>query len=112
MAISRNDGKGDLRSANRYAEVCVSPGRAGYQCEAPIDARQRVFSAAFPAYLAARACGETHPALADGRLLRVAGAEQGTGIWNWVRLPFQGVLIAWAWWYTRLDAVEDASRIR
>jgi uncharacterized membrane protein len=28
------------------------------------------------------------------------GATQGAGIWNWVRLPFQGVLIAWAWWYT------------
>jgi len=22
----------------------------------------------------------------------------------WVRLPLQGVLIAWAWWYTRPDA--------
>ena len=25
----------------------------------------------------------------------------GFGIWNWVRLPVQAVLIAWAWWYTR-----------
>ena len=31
------------------------------------------------------------------------GASEGAGIWNWVRLPFQGVLIAWAYWYTRLD---------
>jgi uncharacterized membrane protein len=31
------------------------------------------------------------------------GATQGAGIWNWVRLPFQGVLIAWAWWYTKPD---------
>ena len=31
------------------------------------------------------------------------GATQGAGIWNWVRLPFQGVLIAWAWSYTRSD---------
>ena len=31
----------------------------------------------------------------------LAGAEQGAGIWNWVRLPLQLVLIAWAWWYTR-----------
>jgi uncharacterized membrane protein len=31
------------------------------------------------------------------------GATQGAGIWNWVRLPFQGVLIAWAWWYTQAD---------
>ena len=29
------------------------------------------------------------------------GATHGAGIWNWVRLPFQGVLIAWAWWYTQ-----------
>ncbi len=39
-------------------------------------------------------------------------AEQGAGIWNWVRLPFQGVLIAWAWWYTRPETAEDASRAR
>ena len=31
----------------------------------------------------------------------LGGASEGAGIWNWVRLPFQGVLIAWAWWYTR-----------
>ena len=29
------------------------------------------------------------------------GNPQGFGVWNWVRLPFQAVLIAWAWWYTR-----------
>jgi uncharacterized membrane protein len=26
---------------------------------------------------------------------------EGLGVWNWVRLPLQAVLIAWAWWYTR-----------
>ena len=31
----------------------------------------------------------------------LGGAPEGAGIWNWVRLPFQGVLILWAWWYTR-----------
>jgi uncharacterized membrane protein len=31
----------------------------------------------------------------------LGGAPEGLGIWNWVRLPFQGVLIAWAWWYTQ-----------
>ena len=38
------------------------------------------------------------------------GATQGAGVWNWVRLPFQGVLIAWAWWCmpTR-DAVSGRS---
>ena len=22
-------------------------------------------------------------------------------VWLWLRLPAQGLLIAWAWWYTR-----------
>jgi len=30
----------------------------------------------------------------------VFGATEGAGVWNWVRLPLQGVLILWAWWYT------------
>lgn len=35
----------------------------------------------------------------------VPSGEPGTGnaILNWLRLPFQGALIAWAWWYTRPD---------
>lgn len=34
------------------------------------------------------------------------GGEPGTGnaTLNWVRLPFQALLVAWAWWYTRPDA--------
>ena len=28
------------------------------------------------------------------------GATEGAGIGNWIRLPVQGLLIAWAWWYT------------
>ncbi|MDX2170151.1 MAG: DoxX family protein [Deltaproteobacteria bacterium] len=28
------------------------------------------------------------------------GNPEGAGILNWVRLPLQGVLILWAWWYT------------
>lgn len=31
------------------------------------------------------------------------GADEGAGLLNWVRLPFQLVLIAWAFWYTRGD---------
>jgi uncharacterized membrane protein len=27
----------------------------------------------------------------------------GDPFWNWVRLPFQALFIAWAWWYTRPD---------
>ena len=32
--------------------------------------------------------------------------EPGTGnaLLNWVRLPFQALFVAWAWWYTRPDA--------
>ena len=33
----------------------------------------------------------------------IGGASEGAGALNWVRLPFQLVLIAWAWWYTRPD---------
>lgn len=31
----------------------------------------------------------------------LGGRSEGFGVWNWVRLPFQAVLILWAWWYTR-----------
>ncbi len=41
-----------------------------------------------------------HIALHDVPLF---GRSEGFGIWNWVRLPFQGLLIAWAWWYARDD---------
>jgi uncharacterized membrane protein len=46
--------------------------------------------AVFPANL--------HIALHD---VPIGGRAQGLGVWNWVRLPFQAVLIAWAWLYTR-----------
>jgi len=38
-----------------------------------------------------------HIALND---IPVFGATEGPGLLGWVRLPIQGVLIAWAWWYT------------
>lgn len=31
----------------------------------------------------------------------IGGATEGLGALNWVRLPFQAVFIAWAWWYTK-----------
>ena len=34
----------------------------------------------------------------------VFGATEGAGIWNWLRLPLQAVLVLWAWWYTQPDA--------
>lgn len=33
----------------------------------------------------------------------LGGAQEGFGAMNWVRLPFQALFIAWAWWYTRAD---------
>ncbi len=41
-----------------------------------------------------------HIALYD---VPVFGAEKGLAALNWVRLPLQLVLIAWAWWYTKAD---------
>ena len=34
----------------------------------------------------------------------LAGATEGAGVWNWVRLPLQGVLIWWASRYTQPEA--------
>jgi uncharacterized membrane protein len=40
--------------------------------------------------------------------LPIGGRAEGLGIWNWVRLPFQALFIAWAWVYTRVDQERDA----
>lgn len=48
--------------------------------------------AVFPANL--------HVALRD---VPIGGRTEGLGIWNWVRLPLQIPLLAWAWWYARND---------
>lgn len=37
------------------------------------------------------------------------GAAEGAGIANWIRLPFQFVFMAGAWWYTRDDATATHS---
>jgi uncharacterized membrane protein len=29
------------------------------------------------------------------------GPGSGLGALNWVRIPFQGLFVVWAWWYTR-----------
>jgi uncharacterized membrane protein len=34
----------------------------------------------------------------------VDGPGTGNAALNWARLPFQGVFVLWAWWYTRPDA--------
>jgi uncharacterized membrane protein len=42
----------------------------------------------------------------------VFGAREGAGGWNWVRLPLQGVLILWAWWYTQPAALASGRPVR
>ena len=41
----------------------------------------------------------------------LGSSPEGLGVWNWVRLPFQAVLIAWAWWYTG-DAMDRSPALR
>jgi uncharacterized membrane protein len=50
-----------------------------------------------------------HIALND---IPLFGATQGAGALNWVRLPLQAVLIAWAWWYTRDAEPRQGSEAR
>jgi uncharacterized membrane protein len=37
----------------------------------------------------------------------LGGPGTGAGAANWVRLPFQALFIAWAWWYTESDIDTD-----
>ncbi len=37
------------------------------------------------------------------------GPGSGAGTANWIRLPFQIVFIAWAWWYTLPEANQGTS---
>lgn len=39
------------------------------------------------------------------------GPGTGIGTGNWVRLPFQAVFIAWAWWYTIPDDETRGARL-
>ena len=45
------------------------------------------------------------PANVNMALENIGPGGPGTGdpVANWVRLPFQAVFIAWAWWFTRPD---------
>ena len=38
----------------------------------------------------------------------IDGPGTGAGAANWIRLPFQALLIAWAWWYTDSGAGSGA----
>ena len=37
------------------------------------------------------------------------GPGTGPGLANWIRLPFPVPLIAWAWWYTLPEALDESS---
>jgi uncharacterized membrane protein len=54
-----------------------------------------LFIAVFPANINMAMNGIDLPGIPDSSVFR------------WGRLPFQSVLIAWAWWYTRTDSLEE-----
>jgi uncharacterized membrane protein len=76
--------------------------------------RTRVLAAwATVALLVAVFPANIHVAVHD---IPIGGASEGLGALNFVRLAFQPVLIAWAWWFTRPDppragAQEHASHL-
>lgn len=68
-----------------------------------LEPRTRVFAAwGLIALLVAVYPANIHAALHN---IGPPSGEPGSGnaVVNWVRLPFQAVFIAWAWWYTRDD---------
>jgi uncharacterized membrane protein len=66
-----------------------------------LEPRTRVFAAwGLIALLIAVFPANVHVATAN---LGLPAGEPGTGnaLLNWARLPLQGLLVLWAWWYTR-----------
>ncbi len=66
-----------------------------------LEPRTRVLAAwGLVALLIAVFPANLHVALEN---IGLPGGEPGTGnaVFNWVRIPFQPLFIAWAWWYTR-----------
>jgi len=84
----------------RHLELVYLSGVAEIVCGVGLlIPRTRVLAAwATIALLVAIYPANIHVALND---IPLGGRSEGLGIWNWLRLPFQFVLIAWAWWYTR-----------
>ena len=75
-----------------------------------IDSVVRVYAAwGLIALLIAVFPANLHIALND---VPVFGAAEGAGAFNWVRLPFQALFIAWAWWYTLPEADASGGRLR
>ena len=83
-----------------HSELVALSGVAEILCGVGVVIPQtRVMAAwATSALLIAVFPANIHNAMND---VPMVGAEQGGGIANWVRLPFQAVFVAWAWWYTR-----------
>lgn len=70
-----------------------------------LDSRTRPFAAlGIIALLVAVFPANVYMATAN---VGVEGPGTGVPALNWVRLPFQLVLAAWAWWYVRSDEVEE-----
>jgi len=62
-----------------------------------IPATRKIAAWATIALLVAVFPANIHVAMND---IPVFGATEGAGALGYVRLPFQLVLLAWAWWYT------------
>ncbi len=66
-----------------------------------LEPRVRVFAAwGLIALLIAIFPANVHVALEN---IGSEGPGSGGAVANWVRLPFQALLVFWAWWYTRSD---------
>jgi uncharacterized membrane protein len=50
-----------------------------------------------------------HMAIAD---VPVGNPPRSAGVFRWVRLPLQFVLMAWAWWHTRPESADRARSAR
>jgi uncharacterized membrane protein len=83
-----------------HAELVFLSGVAEVLCGVGvlIPATRRYAAWATIALLVAVFPANIHVAVND---VPVFGATEGAGPVGYVRLPFQLVLIAWAWWYTR-----------
>lgn len=66
-----------------------------------LEPRTRVFAA----WAAIALAIAVYPANVNMLVENIGEGGPGTGnpVANWVRMPFQALFIAWAWWFTRPD---------
>jgi hypothetical protein len=50
-----------------------------------------------------------HMALAD---VPIGDPPHSAGVFRWIRLPLQFLLMAWAWWHTRPDRIRELGEHR